>query len=110
MEVIPRNVIKCHHLFIRTFFLCICTLSDVSLLQCWIMDDVLTHNQICGLGLQISFVDTILELIAILGHLSAATHFALVEQSPLGPILGFVSVEHVVALLAESLPCELSCH
>ena len=74
------------------------------------MYDILTHNQVCCFGLQISLVYAILKLVSILGHLSGPAHLALVEEGPLGAILGLIGIKHVIALLAKSLTCELSCH
>ena len=110
MEVILRDVVKSYNLFICTFFLIVSALWDVSLLERWVMHDVLTHDQVCRFGLQICLVYAILKFVSILSHLSGPTDLALVEKGPLGAILCLIGVEHVIALLTKSLTCELSCH
>ena len=110
MEVILRDMVKSHHLFICTLLLIVGALWDVSLLERWVMHDVLTHDQVGRFGLQICLVYAIFKLVSILSHLSGPTDLTLVEKGPFGAILGLIGIEHVVALLAKSLTCELSCH
>ena len=110
IEVLFCNMIKSHNLFIGALFLIVEALWHISLLECGVMNDVLTHDKVGGFRLQIRFINTIFKLVAILGSFLMVTNFAFVEEGPLGAILGFIGVEHVVAVLAKSLSCELGGH
>ena len=103
-------MIKCNDFFILANFICVQALVNNSFLKGWIMNDILRNDKICSFSFQISFVDTVFKFISILCPLLVVADFALIEEAPNTTVIGFISVEHVVAVLTESLPSELCRH
>ena len=66
--------------------------GHISLLECWIMDDILRDNQIGGLGLQIGLVYTIFKFVSVLSPLLMVANLALVEQCPLTAVLCLIRI------------------